>query len=66
MRAFLNVFTLIEMLLMPIIIPWSIIAILIEDDLVHAEVPEGILSSNNFMMLFNIANFTAFSACFFF
>jgi len=55
-----------EMLLMPILIPWPIFSIQIQDQLLHVEAPEGMLSARTFFILFNVMNILCIPSPFFY
>ena len=55
------------MILMPVIVPWSIFSLAIQDGVLHVDAPEeGILAPKYWIMFFNIANLFAFICPFFY
>lgn len=57
LKSLLLIFVVFENFLMPIIIPYAVFSIVIQDRLLEWEAPEGILAPINFFTLFNITNF---------
>jgi hypothetical protein len=56
LKSLLFIFVVCENLLIPIIVPYAVFSILIQDQLLQWEAPEGILSPVVFLTLFNLAN----------
>lgn len=62
-RSLLVIFVVMENFLMPIVIPYAVFSIIIQDRLLHWEAPEGILSPINFFILFNLTNLFGVIMC---
>lgn len=57
------VFTVMEMILMPIIIPWTLVSTFIFDGILHVDAPEGFLNPKNCIIMINMASFFMLISC---
>ena len=57
------VLSVIEMILLPIIMPWILISLIFFDEVLHVDAPTGFLNPKYCMIMWNISSFSMLISC---